>query len=925
MKSKTIISIALTAIAIALIGTDYNKERPGRSYLLPQSNTDSMFLICAMNSGRDVNYSHYRQFGANAWHIYCGVSNTGGGWPGVSNDYYNVPFTTYQNELTSKIRLHDSIGFRSVMERPKTVYLCNGQRSIYECETDANVDPDYWFYTYKTHEAGTDVTDNSIHGTGQWVRYCDSGSAPGYVVKGLISNREQARKQPNLSFLSDDSYSWYVMPRIRIDSNTPQNAKVCSIIFYDWNGSKIDSVILMASTFWPDSGIYSGGYLEEFNFTPDANKLMIPPGVICPGAPKNYTDWSSTDSTNTILTDFRVYWYGECDMWIDYVKVENQPAHELSDSIQFNWNAELRGEANTALTGYDSDNPVPNNFYTEEFEFNSLPCIGYVNRIIEDETQGRLTLMANLQYNMFRYHVPPDANGYVEQFTPSRLKKYLVDSAGLNIIVDVGYYLTGWTGNEQGVMIFNPSLPPPKSYHPYTLYSGDYDKSSGILSYKTSVSDYEEKLQNLLDFAHGTDDGLIPVFRRSDSMSKLPGGPAFINLMQAHLWWENGHKLKEPSNEELSLLANLAISYGTKGIMYFGYTSEGSFDSEFYMRGFADTTLQPRTLSVYGQNKWNAAVSLNTKLSNLRPHLMSFDDAGRQSYIYRLPDERSQMSSDTYIKSLKAFPAFEFAPDPVPDLTNHSPDIYSESYLQATVFEKTNEPLDRTKYFFIVNRRCSPFINYNSSDNIGGRRLVTMKINETHLHGFRNWILYDLESNDSLRTISSKDTNDIFLGDFLPGEGKLYKLAPVMQEGGTLIADEDCGGFEFECRGEVINNGHDVTIVPNTTILFANSSARIIMNGGNFKSGIYPEESLTITLKSVGTATWKGLKLTGCDEVEMHQTYFEGISSYPVDSTYAAELTDCGSITVSNSTFSGFVHRQNRLPAVELLISVRPG
>jgi hypothetical protein len=816
MKSKTIISLALIAIVIALMGTDYNQKNAQTEYTEPQSNADSMFLICAVNSGRDVSFSNYPQFGANAWHIYCGVSSTGGGWPGVSNDYYNVPFTAYQNELTNKIRLHDSLGFRSVMERPKTVYLCNGQRSIYECETVDNVDPDYWFYTYKTHEAGTDIIDNSIHGSGQWVRYCDSGSAPGYVVKGLKSNREQARKQSNLFALSDDSYPWYVMPRIRIDSNVVSNARVCAIETRNWKGALIDSIVITEANFRNESGNYGGRYLEEFNFTPDANKLMIPPGVICPGAAKKYTDWSSTDSTNTILTDFRVYWYGECDMWIDYVKVENQPA---SDLFTNRYDTDLRGEANIALTGYDPVNPVPNNFYTEEFEFNSLPCIGYVNKIIEDETQGKLTLMANLQYNMFRYHVPPDANGYVEQFTPARLKKYLVDSAGLNIIVDVGYYLTGWTGSEQEVMVFDPSLPPPKSYHPNTLYNGDYDKSGGILSYKTSVSDYDAKLQNLLDFAHGTDDGLIPVFRRSDSMSKLPGGPAFINLMQAHLWWEEGHKLKEPSNEELSLLANLAISYGTKGIMYFGYTSEGSFDSEFYMRGFTDTTLQPRTVSVYGQNKWNAAVSLNTKLSNLRPHLMSFDDAGRHSYIYRLSAERNQMSSDTYLKSLKAFPAFEFAPDPVPDLTNHSPDIYSESYLQATVFEKTNEPLDKSKYFFIVNRRCSPFIDYNSSDNIGGRRLVTMKVNETHLQGFNNWTLYDLESNDSLRTISSKDTNDIFLGDFLPGEGRLYKLAPVMQEGGTLVADEDCGGFEFECRGEVNNDGYDITIVPNTTIL----------------------------------------------------------------------------------------------------------
>jgi hypothetical protein len=433
MKSKTILSLVLIAIAVAMMGTNYDQN--GESgYLQPPSSTDSMFLICAMNSGRDVNYSSYPQFGANAWHIYCGVSDSSGGWPGVDSDYYNVPFTRYQSDLTNKIRLHDSLRFRSVMERPKTVYLCNGQRSIYECETVDNVDPDYWFYTYSRHEAGTDVIDNSIHGSGQWVRYCDSGSAPGYVVKGLRSNREQARKQPNLFALSDDSYPWYVMPRIRIDSNAVSNTRVCAIVSRNWDGDLIDSIAITEANFKNGSGYYDGRYLEEFNFTPDANKLMIPPGLICPDSAKKYTDWSSTNSSNTILTDFRVYWYGECDMWIDYVKVENQPARDLFTG---QYNTDLRGEANIALTGYDPDNPVPNNFYTEEFEFNSLPCIGYVNKIIEDETQGKLTLMANLQYNMFRYHVPPDANGKVEQFTPARLKKYLVDSAGLNMIVNV--------------------------------------------------------------------------------------------------------------------------------------------------------------------------------------------------------------------------------------------------------------------------------------------------------------------------------------------------------------------------------------------------------------------------------------------------------------------------------------------------------
>ncbi|MBK8984096.1 MAG: hypothetical protein IPM38_17715 [Ignavibacteria bacterium] len=52
------------------------------------------------------------------------------------------------------------------------------------------------------------------------------------------------------------------------------------------------------------------------------------------------------------------------------------------------------------------------------------------------------------------------------------------------------------------------------------------------------------------------------------------------------------------------------------------------------------------------------------------PYLMSFDNANRRSYIYRIADERNEMSANTFIDKLKAYPAVEFAPDPDPDLSN---------------------------------------------------------------------------------------------------------------------------------------------------------------------------------------------------------------------------------------------------------------
>ena len=62
---------------------------------------------------------------------------------------------------------------------------------------------------------------------------------------------------------------------------------------------------------------------------------------------------------------------------------------------------------------------------------------------------------------------------------------------------------------------------------------------------------------------------------------------------------------------------------------------------------------------------------------------MSFDNEHRMSYIYRNPSDRSLMSANTFIDKLEAFPAREFAPDPIPDLTNAVAETNNSVYLQS--------------------------------------------------------------------------------------------------------------------------------------------------------------------------------------------------------------------------------------------------
>ncbi len=212
---------------------------------------------------------------------------------------------------------------------------------------------------------------------------------------------------------------------------------------------------------------------------------------------------------------------------------------------------------------------------------------------------------------------------------------------------------------------------------------------------------------------------------------------------------------------------------------------------------------------------------------------MSFDNINRKSYIYRDADERNQMRSNTFIQELKAFPA---VPGQPPDFSSLNPETYSVAFLQAAFFQKYNET-EQSKYFMIINRRCSPFINYNSPDNIGGRRLVTLRINPNNLPGFNNWKIFNLETGDTSLTFNKNDSQFVFIGDFMPGEGKLFKIAPVMQEGGTLVANEVINGVSFTCKDTVISNGKNIMFSGHSNTISFSDSGTIIMNNANFYAG----------------------------------------------------------------------------------------
>lgn len=868
--------------------------------LLPDP--DTTFILGVLESGAEGRYDlQVDSLGINLWHRYPDGSK---GWRTVHNNWVafdstNAEYVNYHERVENIIRTNRDSGMYTLMNRGKILRLCFGQRSDYQCEEVGMVNPDYWFYTYKnrdnssldSNKTGSDIVDNSIFGNGIKVVRCSTlVDQPGYVVKGLKANREQINCIASWgSKAVDENYTWYVKPKIRLDSiqvsNLNEELPVCKVIITNFQGDIIKSPILRIRHFKFDNS-YNGRYLEEFNYSTNDTQLVLNPELTPLFNPNCENLWDED-----CAVDFQVYWYGQCNMWIDYVRVDNEIAHRLLKGNDVDFERWLKWEADSIATLFPN---AAYRFYIEEFEFNQIPCMQYVSRKIDTlDGDNNFGLMCDFNYSTFKIHTPgfdtvkPSAE-YIKRTLVDRLDSKEIFMGAYGILSDGEYGLNNYVPNTLPV---------------------HYPDTPSRTGQPVSVTQYEDWLQTHLDADRNKDFDITSYYKLARRISDISDIP-FINLIQAHSWYSPGHKLREPLNAEISLLSYLGISYGAKGMIYYVMTStDNGQHADAFSRGLGEvhptlgTYTHPRYISAYGQEKWKSVCQLNQKIKKIGSHLMSFDDENTKSYIYRLTSERNTMSANTFINKLQAFPAFEFAPDPDPDLSNETPETNSDAYLQAAFFQKENPGLDKSKFFMIVNRRCSPFINYTSANNIGGRRLVTMKLNPTYLSGFNNWKIFDLETGDTVRTLSKSDTNYIFLGDFMPGEGKLYKIAPVMQEGGTLVANEECSG-ELDCKGEVNNNGKNIKIKPGATINFTNTSARIKMTGGIFKSGLTEgDNSSPVYLKGKNGNFWKGIFLNGCDTVNLLRTYFRDISPYPADSTYAVDLINCEFIKIELSNF----------------------
>ncbi len=511
------------------------------------------FYIGILDNGLEHNYAKFGGLNLNLWCHYSNWWDTNpnlhgwdNGWTDWEpNDYLLANYSQYSGTISGILSTNSGKNLRTMMDRVKLNRLCYGQRSEYQAEKKNLCDPFYDFYSFANSVDNgiwaADMRDNAYN-NGNYVKHCwpdpsYQAGTPVTILSNLNSNREQVNTVALSNHYEIDKYhNFYIKPKIRIPQSfvIPANLEtpVCRLKVYAWDGvTVIKDITLKVKYFTNEIFQYDGNYKEEYNYHGDNVDLIIDnlSDSINKFNPDNHR---ITDPICNV--DFQVEWLGNCEMWIDYVRVDDDVANDLFGSgtthdLYMDW---LQWEADLAQEG--NDNALK--FYLEEFEMNNIPCIAHVNNKLKLNSGYKFSLMCDL--NVGEYYWLQRRNLYfgVPDLTAEIVKHTLIDSANLDEVYTFSYPLMGSVPGIQAADK-NGRLMPSVYKIPNTLpVSGPNSIDSGILAAATSPAEYDDWLQFALDDDPVIDNSrFTPMMKLADETSKLCNKP-FVNIVQAHLW-----------------------------------------------------------------------------------------------------------------------------------------------------------------------------------------------------------------------------------------------------------------------------------------------------------------------------------------------------------------------------------------------------
>jgi hypothetical protein len=670
-----------------------------------------------------------------------------------------------------------------VFERAKIVRPAYGQRSTYQAE-DMSWIP-FPRYYYASHQTGTNFPDNEFNA--DTVRKCITGvNQQGYIVKDLIENCEQINR-PNIAnekswdieyMLSDyksPDWKWYVKPKMRIpksivDNPSMQESVVVRLEVVNFNNSGVNVKEIKVKNF-KNNGVYNGEYTDVFYQDNQIFDLSAQASFLCTG--------TKGDNNINSQVDYRIFWPGNVDVYLDYVRVEDEwanalfnPDSETAKKYDFINNIRLE----TAEFGKEDKLSF---YYMDECPINSFPCIAEVNKIIKqqpgNENKGLFAIMME-ETAMHDY-------GFLKnQPSISEYVKYILDIGGLMTDVFLYSCYPFHGGFKFPSNLTATGMPPDVKYSAASSPAEYNDLMMARFQRNTYKFDPVNFLNGQVVLSFNVMSEMIKESRKYGRDIS----PAFF--IQAHAleeWHDGWYNLREPTNEEMLLQGNLALVYGAKQVYLFSYSTslQSKKDGkEYYSYGLMDNPAanKIRDKNYFGQNKWEGAIKVSTELQKIGDVLYpdGFDNSKHLMYV----DSRS-VNNISYPQDIGSGLPFMYIEDLQSKFT--LPSVYANSNPQCGDCDSQEKrywefgffspPAGNTaKYFIALNKRSTP----DAPDGADTRKLY-IKFKASDLAGSNNWVVKNAVTNEVISTFSKNDGTYVYAGTYKPAEAKLLMLVPA--------------------------------------------------------------------------------------------------------------------------------------------------
>jgi len=843
------------------------------------------------------------KFGAelnfNGVHLYDADSGTTELGP------FNYPINgTQKTKVENLIAGAHSETLKAIYERSNISNLLYAQRLVYEVANGSgHIDENDGFCyqdisgVYEEEPDGTTAIHACVNpsecNTQNW------DAIPQYICSNIYENLQHT-DLPHFRPQERDKWDWHLKPRMKIkqtDFEDPnkQTLPVVTIYVYAFDGSEITTKTILVRNFSKQGISYYGDYKEIFYQGLDEMNMWIP-GNETNGLNKgrDVYPWWQWDANCKV--DFKIYWHGNVDVWFDKLTVDDYRANILFAPPPFNFYEPF---LNAELQNFGSSMDM---FFVDELVYSNIPCAKYVIDKVKLSHPNVKICFATTNY-LNVHGLKNDALGFEPFMTAIQPKYFQTDS----------HEFFGARNPATGEYWGN--------YYPDNLTDINSSVPSGYSpsGWKVSRETYNNWLQNNVlghKTSHANEPGTFIYqirLARDHSNTYSPGTSLIVQPQIQGLLRDKGPDgkyddgLREPLNEEYSVQAMISIAHGADGLSWFwfqGYEGNSAASNpgiHFPNYRFTDmaptgidyiyglinfNTNVPRTENIWKQNKWQGVSDVNAKILGWKQTL----NAAVWQSGYSVHSEGSGHEYISDIQSIYRDP-FDLSYIPI-----NQDEI---KYWEMGFYNNSSNA--NTKYFLMANRRCIPEIPLNSG--AGDLRQLKIKFNGSVLPQYQNWAVYEIKENGALQhkvTFPRSSASFYDFGTFQPGEGKLYKLEPVMKSGGTLVADEVISGESFTCETPVYNNGFNITIGANTTIHF-NDSSKFVMDGGVFTVGDQNTSApQNITSDAVSGSLWSGHSFTN-SEVKIYGATFTGLAN---DTTYAVNIIDCPVVDIRNSTFN---------------------